>query len=175
MKTPGKLKAFTILEVTVAMIIAAVCIGIAYSAYSIMKQSYLQYDSKNKKIAEIVLLEKLLKKDFSEANRIIRTETGFAVNSDKQDVSYRINELSILRTQNSVRTDTFNVAVKDLAMLFTGSPSRVGEPVDKLEVKAVFEDQPFEVVFSKTYSSADLIAFENEKEEYGKQNYNNNR
>ena len=42
-----KINAYTLMEVTVAMLLSAICIGIAYSAYDIIGNYYRSFQQKN--------------------------------------------------------------------------------------------------------------------------------
>ena len=47
-----RIKAFTIMEVTVTMLIAAILIGITYTTYSIVLKSYNSFTTKNADMAD---------------------------------------------------------------------------------------------------------------------------
>ena len=153
----GKLRAYTILEVTVAMLLSAVSIAIAYTAFSILNKSYKGFDSRNKELAEFVLADKLLKRDFSEAKRLTRSETGIIMQLDSGIISYDFNEEYILRDQYGLRTDTLHLATIERRFTFEQEESNVDSLVDKVQLNTVAGKEPVSLVYSKMYSAEDLF------------------
>jgi hypothetical protein len=60
------------MEVTVTMMIAAILMGITYTTHIIVSKSYLSFNTKNAGMAEVELLDKLLKRDFDRADVIAK-------------------------------------------------------------------------------------------------------
>lgn len=159
-KIDRKLNAFTILEVTISMIIAALSIGIAYSAYTIMKQSYRKYDERNKLIAEIVLADKLLKKDFFQAIQIVKSEKELVFKSAGGIISYTLDTRYILRNQYNNRRDTFNIPVQD-SKLYYAEDLKSTELVRRLDIKTTVDGTTMQLNYEKKYSAENLMAERN--------------
>src|ERR1700709_1903430 len=102
-----RIKAFTILEVTITMLVAALVMGITYSAYAIIIKSYGAFNKKNQDMAVVVRLDEWLKKDFSRAEIILKDTAGIALNSPDRHIKYRFDPDVIIRTE--IRSDTFKV------------------------------------------------------------------
>ncbi len=152
----GRLQAFTILEVTIAMLLAAITIGIAYTAYTLVGRSYREYDRKNGKVAEFVLVSKLLNKDISAARTMVRIGDGISL-EDSMAITYRFFPEYILRDQYSLETDTFFVANSELVSSFEGKETVDGEITDKAGFKAVLEGKEVPMVFLKVYSAEEMF------------------
>lgn len=153
----GRLSAFTILEVTIAMLLAAITIGIAYTAYTVVGRSYSEYDRKNKKAAEFVLLNKLLKKDIAESEKALQLGEGISLESTQGTIQYAFSPGFITRNQHELQTDTFYVKNNSLLMTFEDKPTEEGDLTDKVSFIADLEGRSITLVFSKRYSSEELF------------------
>src|SRR4051794_24174209 len=104
MKT--KVNAFTLMEVVIAMILAAISIAISFSVYSLISQSYRQYDLKNKKTAEFVQLSQLLQKDIQKAEYITGMQNELNLLSNEGEIDYLFEGAYLLRNHYGLKTDT---------------------------------------------------------------------
>jgi len=95
------------MELTVAMLLAAIVIGITYTAFSIISQSYMAYHNKNEDMAGLVRLDELLKKDFSHADTISKIENGIVCKIDTVSVTYEFQPEYIVRRTTII--DTFKL------------------------------------------------------------------
>src|SRR3569832_963479 len=100
-------KGFTILEISIAMLIASMVIGITYTAYLIVGRAYQSYSSKHEHMAELLKLDELLRKDFDRAKLILKDTAGIAVHYPERVVKYRFDTTFVLRI--TVKADTFKV------------------------------------------------------------------
>lgn len=157
-----ELKAFTIMETVVAMLLSAIAIGLTYTIYSIFTQTYSAYTHKNQLLAIPVRVEQLLSRDFDKASNISRSDSGIVFASDQQPVSYQFSSDYIVR--NQLVSDTFKVKVEQFSSFFekstvieTDSVSNKNR-VDELQIKLSIENQPITYHFFKQYSSANLIS-----------------
>jgi Tfp pilus assembly protein PilE len=155
-----KVKAFTIMEVTVAMLLAAIVIGITYTAYSIISQSYIAYHNKNEDMAGLVRLDELLKKDFSHADTISKVENGIVCKIDTACVNYEFQPEYIVR--HSTIIDTFKLKTTEINMLFENQPiteiNNIPEHnrLDEVNITVLFHDEKIPYYYHKQYSSASL-------------------
>lgn len=156
-----RLQAFTIMEVTVAMLIAAIAIGITYTVYSIVVKSYSNYIRKNKDMAVVLRLDELMKKDFERADNIFSTGNHLSFISPEQTISYDLEPNFVLRT--GITQDTFKVNVPEYAASFENVPlpgsdvSQEQRRLDELEMTILFETKTISYHYKKQYSSASLI------------------
>jgi len=156
-----RLKAFTIMEITVVMLISAIVIGIAYTAFNIINQSYRSFQQKNEHMAELVRLDELLRKDFNRATMISKTTSGIFLKASTDSVTYDFEPNFTVRT--STITDTFKLDVQDILTNFEASPVTVLNPIaeqnriDELDFSILFENEKIQYNYHKQYSSANLI------------------
>jgi prepilin-type N-terminal cleavage/methylation domain-containing protein len=158
---PYRLKAFTIMEVTVTMMIAAILMGITYTAYTIVNKSYLSFNTKNNDMAEVELLDQLLKRDFDQAGVIQKNTGGIVITNTGQTIQYVFTPDFITRT--SVITDTFKVKTDSLMTSFEGQPideagsSEEQNRLDELSFTLIYQNENIPCHYHKQYSSVNLM------------------
>jgi prepilin-type N-terminal cleavage/methylation domain-containing protein len=156
-----RVKAFTIMEVTVVMMIAAILMGITYTAYTIVSKSYLSFNTKNTEMAEVEVLDKLLKRDFDQAGVIQKTTSSILITNTGQTIQYLFTPDFIIRTAGI--TDTFKVKTDSLITSFEGQPVEEAGPseeqnrLDELSFTLVYQNENIPCHYHKQYSSANLI------------------
>ncbi len=77
-----KLKAYTLLEVTVVMILSSISIGITYTAFGLLHNSYNGFRARNSNMSQLILSDRIVKKDFSGSTRIICVVDGLLLQLD---------------------------------------------------------------------------------------------
>jgi len=156
-----KVRAFTIMEVTISMLISAIVIGITYSAYTIIRQSYAIYQTKNETLAVLSRVDQLLTRDFAHAELIVKTPDGVLLSSPSDTVSYVFNPDFVVRV--AAVTDTFRVQNGGLSTLFENQQlseiSTVNEQnrIDELTFFIVLKNGNIPYHYHKQYSSVNLL------------------
>jgi Tfp pilus assembly protein PilE len=105
-----RFKAFTILELTVVMLLTTIVAGISYGAYHIVTHQFQQYKTTNETLTDTALLDALLKRDFAQAEQIVRSENGIVAVYKNQHTTYNFGNEYIIRSF-AERVDTFNISV----------------------------------------------------------------
>lgn len=158
MRAGFRVAAYTILEMTIAMLLAAITIGITYTAFSMIGQSYKRFDKDNKEHASFVLVDKLLQKDIQGAVLVSSTLEGIDIKDGKGNIRYIFTADYILRDQYEVSRDTFYIPNRDLRILFENEEvTTEGRPVDHIAFFAALNSLEFPLVYHKYYSSTELI------------------
>jgi len=162
----NKVKAFTIIEVTISMMIAAIVIGIAYTAYTIINKSYLSYNTKHEEIAVLLRLNELMTKDFDHADIVEKSDSGLTIKMGINVINYVLAPNYIVRTSGIA--DTFKVKTQQISTSFAAQPlTEVGTDeeqnrVDELDMIVVYENKMFPYHYFKQYSSANLFQRKND-------------
>ncbi len=151
-----KIKAFTIMEMTVAMVIASISIAITYSAFTIINQSYREFHKKNIFLAKLLVTDKLFKKDFSKAVSINKEPEGISFKMDSGIISYSFNSDYILRNQFGLRTDTLHFIIINPATTFEMREASNGEKIDQLSFQVNANGKLIYYSYQKLYSAADF-------------------
>ncbi len=157
MGTSMKIPAFTLMEVTIAMLIAGIAIAITFTTYRIVSGSYIGFSKKQNELAEFTRLDKLLKKDFMNARSIVKSPGGLMVAFEQGVISYQIDKDFVLRNQFSIRTDTFSLKMDKTSFLFEKDEVADGQAIDQFGFEAVVQGQVIPLSYRKIYSAQNLF------------------
>jgi Tfp pilus assembly protein PilE len=151
----NKIKAYTIVEMIVTMLITGVTISIAYSSFRIINGQFGQYKARSQRNYEVVLLDKFMMKDITEAVRVVRNTNGFSCLYIDKTIDYTFESTYILR--KSTLADTFNINVLEPKFTFMDEEEFVpGALVDRVEFAGVIEDETIPFIYIKEYG-ADIL------------------
>lgn len=146
------------MEVTVAMLLSAICIGICYSAYGIIGNYYSEFRKKNETTDVLLSLRQVLAKDFLKAKLIVKSEDGILLQQDSVSVHYVFGTGQILRKFEGLRADTFKIDWEEKYTSFEGAEILENSNIDLLKFNVNFDHQAkVPLVFSKHYSAHDLF------------------
>lgn len=158
MKFGFRVAAYTILEMTIAMLLAAIAIGITYTALSMVSSSYKRFDQNNKELAALVLVNRLLRSDIQRAALVSGSAEGVDIKDSTGTISYKFAEGYILRDQYQTGRDTFYVPNSNLRVFFENKEvTAEGLPLDQITFSGTLGSLPVPFVFHKHYSSTELI------------------
>ena len=154
-------RAFTILEVTITMLIAGLLIGLTYTSFTIVSRSYHAFKDKNDRMAVLVSLDHVLARDFDRADIILKEPDGISVKNNTQLIKYIFNTDYVTRI--STKTDTFKVQPIEMKTAFENMPITEVQALeeqnrlDELDFTLVFQDRKIPYHYHKQYSSDNLI------------------
>ena len=156
-----KIKAFTIIELVVVMILTAIIVGIVYSAYSIVGNQYSSYKKISVQNSRVALLSMLLSKDFTTAHYIKNgNEELFFYDKEDNIIRYGFDENYITRSGNSI-TDTFPVNTLNIEMKFLNQEQIIPNGlVDELYFESLIFKKQQLFHFKKQYGADVLMANE---------------
>ena len=138
---PSKIKAFTLLEIMIALVLSFFVVGILYLSYNMMGSQFR--NEYQKQLSNLVLLKSGLEMDFFYADTIIAEDKQILVFRMGKESSFRFNEDCILKEIN-LKSDT----------LFTGESQVKFETIGKnnwvihLTLKIKVEDEEIQMSFS---------------------------
>ncbi|WPU99881.1 hypothetical protein SNE26_28130 [Mucilaginibacter sp. cycad4] len=161
MKNKNRVPAFTIMELTVAMLISAIVIGLMYSAYAIISHSYLSFIDRNGNTSTLALLDRRLSRDIDKAEMIYRDSNTVTLRSHKDTVIYRFQANRVIRQK--LLADTFKVSTESFSTLFESVPVDGNPPngeekkIDDLQIVLLAEGEKIPYHYRKTYSSVNLF------------------
>ena len=104
-----KVKAFTIIEIGIAMLLSAVLILMCYKAYNIIDKEIFFISSKANKNLEELTLRKLITRDVLEANKVIITRSGFKCLDTSFTADYFFEDSLLIRS--NTHSDTFKCVI----------------------------------------------------------------
>jgi hypothetical protein len=152
-------KAFTILEITITMMISAILIGLTFTIYTIVSHSYRSFSDKNDDVLVMLTLDKLLKRDFLKAESVLRKGSAILIIGRTDTALYDFKPGYLVRTRGI--TDTFRVNYQQLDSRFEGvssNPSADSTVLqDELSFRIDYKDQAVPYHYFKHYSSETLL------------------
>lgn len=158
----NKVKAYTIVEMIVTMLITSVTISIAYSSFRIINGQFGQYKTRSHRNYELVLLDKFMMKDFTNASRIVRKSEGYSCQYPDKNIDYEFEDTYILRKSNLI--DTFKLKIQEPKFYFMNEEEFVpGSLIDKVEFTGITEEESLPFI-QKEYG-ADILEKETEEEQ----------
>lgn len=153
-----KVKSYTLMEVTIAMLLSAICIGICYSTMQIIERYYIDFQKKHEANDAVISLKQVITRDILKANIVKKSSDGFRCEGDSIIISYLFSDKRILRQLESLKTDTFKLDWKDLQIAFEGKVLTDLDTADLISFKIKLDTTttiPF--IFSKQYSAHNLF------------------
>lgn len=108
-----KIKAFTILEITITMAISAILITLVYSAINFLsKQNYDELNTKTE-INRWLTMRKQILYDVYTSYSLEEIENGFQLKNENNTIRYyeEDGQLYILKNKNLIRTEYSNVSI----------------------------------------------------------------
>lgn len=153
-----KIEAYTMMEVAIAMLLAAVCISICYTAYGMIGDYFQTFQKKNAATEEVLTMRRTMEKDISKGQYLIRTADGISILGDSLNITYKFADTAILRKVEDLRTDSFHVSPVETSFLFEGRESLEMDTVDHISFKLKTEKQQMiPITLEKFYSAHDLF------------------
>ncbi|HEY8402746.1 MAG TPA: hypothetical protein VIK89_15865 [Cytophagaceae bacterium] len=155
----NKLKAYTVMEMIVVMLLGGIVISIAFTSFRILSTQYNHYQKSNGEIADIALLNKLMSRDISEAEMLVRTYDGFECRGGRRRVVYQLDGHYLLR--HYLITDTFPIKPLEVKFSFLGQPQEIPEyPIDQFEFSGGVGDEVLFFSFQKLYGADILMEYQ---------------
>ena len=153
-----KIKAFTLLELLIGMIISTLVVGFSVMSYFIIYEQYLNYKSVKHTISDVMLMNMVIASDFTNAQTISDVDDNELIFNDDNDtlIHYHFSPEFITRQENEI-IDTFKIAVNNRLPVFL--LEKDNEPTNlvsafSFDAKVLGETEHFN--FTKNYA-ADVI------------------
>jgi prepilin-type N-terminal cleavage/methylation domain-containing protein len=156
MKLTTRCRAFTIIELIMAMLISSVIIGIVYYVYIMFNHQFSNYREKANAIDEYLIFQKALQRDVESADAIKNPSANeidcFTI-ADGRTVQYVFSNAFIVRSLQGAQ-DTFHIK----------NSGYEAEPVNdstvlikNLVLKMAVFDMPLRTTYTKIYSATQLM------------------
>jgi hypothetical protein len=153
-----KIEAYTMMEVAIAMLLAAVCMSICYTAYGMIGDYFQVFHKRNASAEEVLTLRRTMERDILKGKYLIRTESGINILGDSLGIAYNFADSAILRKVEGLRTDSFHVSPVEAVFLFEGREALELDTVDHISFKLKMEKQRMvPITIGKMYSAHDLL------------------
>lgn len=153
-----KIKAFTLLELLVVMVLTIIVTAIAFNAYLIMQQQYISFKSRQNKVLDFQFFNTVLAKDFQSEGLIKRDGQQVIFYQPVHNIIYDFDENKILRSQQTItkNKDTISFDHKGFKTYFQSDIVNKGL-IDSMVLSIDFFRTSQQLIFKKKYSSEELI------------------
>jgi len=155
------MRAYTLIEVVVTLLLSTIIIGIAISGYFMINNQFKLFDTMTNESIDVLRFHNFLKSDFinTAVLEIEKNQLDCVINGTK--IKYTFNENSIVRTQllESPKTDSLSLPSLQLIASFQEEQKDFGI-IDKVILKCDLYGQKQEFIYSKNYSATELIKYD---------------
>ncbi|TCC99768.1 PulJ/GspJ family protein [Pedobacter psychroterrae] len=155
----GRIKSFTLFEIVLAMMLAGIVVGMAYTAFTLFSKIYRDYHAKTISHADVQLLRKLFDEDLGSASVVSSSGDQIRFNglSDSSGSRYLVYPDFLIRQKDNL-PDTFKM--KNLALITFFEGREVSNSiVDQMVFRFEFEGSPILISVTKSYSAEDLFNY----------------
>ena len=155
----NRLRAFTLLEVIIVMVISGIVLSIAMAAFMIMQRQFDNFRERGGDIFQVQRVRSLMAKDLANANLVQSAGASMTLRMpDGQEMAYHFR-VGVLTREIMHREDTLatGVSLPDFAYVPDAGPYA---PVNNIKFSITIKDKIFPLTFYKSYSAADLINLE---------------
>jgi len=113
LKNNNKIPSFTLVEITVTMLITATVVSMAMWIYININRYYSKKTEENIYLNDVLEFQQLLKSDMEKSHEVSYTENELVCVSAVKQNKYLFSQKYILR-ETDLRTDTFYLEVKNI-------------------------------------------------------------
>jgi len=153
-----RIEAYTLMEIAVAMLLAALCISICYTAFGLIGNYFNAFEKKNSSVQTVLALNRAMHTDIDRSHYLLRTEDGIDARQDSLLVSYHFGNEMISREVQGLRTDSFTLTSSEMNCSFEGRDVSAGDTLDRLSfVLSLEKGAKVPLLFKKVYSAQDLF------------------
>jgi len=151
-----KLKAFTILELLVAMVISSLVIGASYFTYDIVYRQFLNFKNVDRNVLDALTFRNVLNNDIAAGEFVYKASDGIhIVDFESVEYNYSFRDDLIIRNVGTAR-DTFHLRTGEVKYNEIEGASIAKRLLDKLEIVIIVNDAQNTLSFHKQYG-ADLL------------------
>lgn len=152
-----KLKAFTVIEMIVALILVAIVVSIAFAALSLTNKQLYSFQRRFDTMSDCRLLQNALSQDIQHAERVTGQAGTLRCTKDQWRVLYTFGDSVIIRQDAALSTDSFFFKVDAVFLGFEGIPQhKEGGLIDEISLSLKRKEEVFTVHQRKMYDASVL-------------------
>lgn len=148
----NKVKAITVLEVMISLIISSLVISLSYQSFQLIRQMHSTYSKKREVEESFLSFDKIFSKDFEKASLVLSDGNRKIICVlGGREIQYYFYQDYILRESGGI-SDTFQV-VHDVEFHVFPETSMTGYPlIQKVELNSSLGDYLIPFLYQKQYS-----------------------
>ncbi len=150
-----KLKAFTLMELTVTMIISSIVIASAGTAINMVTSQYGTFQRKNDRLHDLNQFNSLLYKDFLRYEHIEYNSADLELkltNSDGIGIVYNWEEERVIRNHMNLVIDTFPLIMTEPEIV----QNELGQ-LSELHSVITYRKHEFPLMYRKVYAPSEIL------------------
>lgn len=160
----NKIKAFTIIEVAISMLISAIVIGIVYYAFSLFTMRFIVFREQANIKSDFYLFEKAFTFDLERAEWIDSSENEIILmksDSLNDAIEYQVLNYCIVRKEQFA-VDTFRILIDGFS-INKYTKKEIFSKIIEFHMKIKSEE--IQIGFKKLFSALQFIKYEAKKDE----------
>ncbi|TYR36312.1 type II secretion system protein [Sphingobacterium phlebotomi] len=147
--------AFTLLEMTIAMLIAAICMGIAFYVLRTFTQMGEAQQREKQAAFGLQLFQHRMQREFLEADYVRFADNTLVLDRDIGQTRYVFLDSTVIRSQQDIPTDTLYGQPEYLTVEYIKNLRQ--EIVEVCQFELQTENKRYPFVLRKVYSAENLI------------------
>ena len=152
-----RINAYTLMEVTIAMLLTAIVLTVCLTAFNIIGSYYSTFHKQAESKDLALMLKHSLEQDFINSKIVIKEGPGIMLTSDSLQKHYLFVDSAVIRTVENLKADTFKCTISALALSFTNEDALDGDTIDHLSFQMLIDKKnKIQFEFDKRYSAYDL-------------------
>ncbi len=112
----NSVKAFSVLEAAVSMVITAIVIGLVFMIFSILSERMLDFKNQNQFVADMNRFTYVINKDIFDNENMATDETGITFKGYSGDITKYLSDQNYTIRQKNEFVDTFNIPITNLRL-----------------------------------------------------------
>ncbi len=154
-----KMRAFTLPEVMITLVLSIIIISVAYFSYNYLLRGFLKYRAINDKVSDHCRATNYLDNLMQRSDEVLKTREGLLFLKGGKEIKQIVfNEKCILFKTSQNEADTINLDLKRSAFFWKeDSMLKVKSPVQKITLEINFFGGFHRLIFEKPYDSENLI------------------
>lgn len=150
-----KLKAFTLMELLIGMIVSAIVISFCYLSYGMIYKQFINYKTIKQELVETMQFHSVLSRDFADAQKVLFKENELTLVNNK-NVNYNFETEFVLRKTGEA-VDTFFLKPVNIFADHLVTESDLSKPVVQFSFDALVFGEQEHFLFSKRYDAEMMV------------------
>lgn len=111
-----KLKAFTLMELAIGMLLTSITVAAGFSLYLAFIKTIKKHTEQKQQVKEMQALYFTMENDLEKAYKILKTENGIAFYTadESQAILYHLEDTLLIREIPSISSDTFKLNTEEI-------------------------------------------------------------
>lgn len=148
----NKVKAFTIAEMIVIMMLTAITVSAAFALYRIVAFQWNNYQLTTKHIYSALSFERYLTQDIQFCDEVVYQDHSLTCSWPDKQVRYSFEDSVVIRTGSLV--DTFPIGLHQVEVYWQNQPvMNVASSIDRIHLIAMPGEDTLEYTIQKQYAS----------------------